>query len=57
MALTPDAFEPPADDVIEGMFARAWDIIADQDPIDVELRFAPRSRAGFARPAGIRPRR
>lgn len=41
VSLTPDTFEPPEDDVIEGMFARAWDIIADQDPIEVVLRFVP----------------
>ena len=26
---------------VEGMFDRAWDIIADQEPVEVVLRFAP----------------
>jgi predicted DNA-binding transcriptional regulator YafY len=38
VALTPDSFEPPNAEV-DGMFERAWDIIADQTPIEVELRF------------------
>ena len=28
-------------EVVDGMFERAWDIIADQEPVDVVLRFAP----------------
>jgi proteasome accessory factor B len=39
VSLTPDTFEPP-DAEIDGMFERAWDIIADQEPVDVVLRFA-----------------
>jgi predicted DNA-binding transcriptional regulator YafY len=39
VALTPDGFDPP-DAEIDGMFERAWDIIADQEPVDVVLRFA-----------------
>ncbi len=41
VALTPESFPPPSEDLVEGMFERAWDIIADQDPIDVVLRFSP----------------
>ena len=40
MSVTPDRFDPP-DEGIEGMFDRAWDIIADQEPVDVVIRFAP----------------
>ena len=39
VALTPESFDPP-DAEIDGMFERAWDIIADQEPIEVVLRFA-----------------
>ena len=39
VALTPDSFAAP-DAEIDGMFERAWDIIADQEPVAVELRFA-----------------
>jgi proteasome accessory factor B len=40
MSVTPDRFEPPEASV-EGTFDRAWDIIADQDPVEVVIRFAP----------------
>jgi predicted DNA-binding transcriptional regulator YafY len=40
VSLTPDGFDAP-DAEIDGMFERAWDIIADQDPVDVVLRFSP----------------
>ena len=39
VALTPDSFEA-LDAEIDGMFERAWDIIADQDPTEVVLRFS-----------------
>ena len=39
MTLTPDGFEAAGAE-IDGMFERAWDIIADQEPVEVELRFA-----------------
>ncbi len=39
VSLTPDGFAPP-DAEIDGMFERAWDIIADQEPVEVVLRFA-----------------
>jgi proteasome accessory factor B len=40
LSVTPDRFEPPEEGV-EAMFARAWDIIADQEPVEVVIRFAP----------------
>jgi predicted DNA-binding transcriptional regulator YafY len=41
VTLTPRTFEPPSAGVIEGALRRAWDIIADRDPVRVVLRFAP----------------
>ncbi len=41
VSITPEGFPPPDEDVVAGMFERAWDIIADQEPIDVVLRFSP----------------
>jgi predicted DNA-binding transcriptional regulator YafY len=41
VSLTPESFPPPDQEVVAGMFERAWDIIADQEPIDVVLRFSP----------------
>jgi proteasome accessory factor B len=41
VALTPRTFELPAGDGIEGTLRWAWDIIADQPPVAVVLRFAP----------------
>ena len=41
VSVTPDAFPPPEPEVVDGMFERAWDIIADQEPVDVVLRFSP----------------
>jgi predicted DNA-binding transcriptional regulator YafY len=41
VSLTPDPFPPPEPGLIEGMFGRAWDIIADQAPVEVVLRFSP----------------
>jgi predicted DNA-binding transcriptional regulator YafY len=41
VALTPRTFEPPEGDGVESAFRRAWDIIADQPPTEVVLRFAP----------------
>jgi len=40
MSVTPDRFEPPEASV-EGTFDRAWDIIADQEPVEVVIRFSP----------------
>ena len=55
VALTPRAFEPPEPGTaeagtIETTLQRAWDIIADQPPVEVVLRFAPgvASRVGEA---------
>jgi len=41
VALTPRTFELPEGDGVESAVRRAWDIIADQPPTEVELRFAP----------------
>ncbi|HYM83765.1 MAG TPA: WYL domain-containing protein [Candidatus Dormibacteraeota bacterium] len=41
LAVAPDSFEPPASVVLEEVLGRAWDIIADQPPVEVALRFAP----------------
>ncbi|MFL5751193.1 MAG: helix-turn-helix transcriptional regulator [Chloroflexota bacterium] len=40
VSVTPDRFDPPEAGV-EGEFDRAWDIIADQNPVEVVIRFAP----------------
>jgi proteasome accessory factor B len=41
VALTPRTFEPPEAGSMEATLRRAWDIIADQPPVEVVLRFAP----------------
>jgi predicted DNA-binding transcriptional regulator YafY len=41
VSVTPDSFEAPAAGLVESMFDRAWDIIADQDPVEVVIRFSP----------------
>lgn len=41
VSLTPRTFELPAGDGIEGTLRRAWDIIADQPPTTIVLRFSP----------------
>lgn len=41
LALTPDTFEGPEPRLLEASLARAWDIIADQPPAEVVLRFDP----------------
>jgi len=41
LAMTTDRFERPERGAIEAEMALAWDIIADQPPTDVVLRFAP----------------
>jgi predicted DNA-binding transcriptional regulator YafY len=41
VALTPRTFDLPEGDGVEGAIRRAWDIIADQPPTEVVLRFAP----------------
>ena len=40
VSLSPDTFPAPEPEVVDGMFERAWDIIADQEPVDVVLRFS-----------------
>jgi proteasome accessory factor B len=40
VSLTPETFEPP-ETSLERDLPRAWDIIADQPPVEVELRFRP----------------
>jgi predicted DNA-binding transcriptional regulator YafY len=41
VSLTPHTFEPPNPGTIEMALRRAWDIIADQDPVEVVLLFPP----------------
>jgi proteasome accessory factor B len=41
VSLTPESFAAPEPGMVEGMFERAWDIIADQEPVEVVLRFSP----------------
>src|SRR6478672_3070690 len=48
VALTPRTFEPPEGDSIETAIRRAWDIIADQPPTEIVLRFAPEVAARVA---------
>jgi predicted DNA-binding transcriptional regulator YafY len=43
-ALTPRTFESPSGEITSSLRA-AWDIIADQPPVEVVLRFAPRVAA------------
>jgi predicted DNA-binding transcriptional regulator YafY len=51
VSVTPEAFDPPEPELTEGLFASAWDIIADQELVEVVLRFAPgvAARVGEAR--------
>ena len=41
VALTPRTFEPPEGGALETALRAAWDIIADQPPTKIVLRFAP----------------
>jgi proteasome accessory factor B len=41
VALTPRTFEATETDAFEAKLRAAWDIIADQPPVTVDLRFAP----------------
>ena len=41
VAMTVRTFESPDRDAIEALLRPAWDIIADQELVDVRLRFAP----------------
>jgi len=40
VSLTPDPFPPPEPAILDRMFELAWDIIADQEPVEVVLRFS-----------------
>jgi proteasome accessory factor B len=40
VSITPERFDPP-ESAVETTFDRAWDIIADQEPVEVVIRFAP----------------
>jgi len=41
LALAPETFEEPDAAAFEALIPRAWDIIADQPPVEVVLRFRP----------------
>lgn len=41
LSLTGETFDEPATEAVAATLARAWDIIADQEPVDVVLRFDP----------------
>jgi predicted DNA-binding transcriptional regulator YafY len=40
-SLTPDSFEPPPGAATARDLLRAWDVIADEDPVRVVIRFSP----------------
>jgi proteasome accessory factor B len=39
--VTPRSFEPPEEATLERDLRRGWDIIADQEPVDIVLQFSP----------------
>jgi proteasome accessory factor B len=39
--VTPRSFEPPEEATLERDLRRGWDIIADQDPVEISLKFSP----------------
>jgi len=39
LSITPETFEPPDPAVVQEGLARAWGVIADQEEVEVELRF------------------
>jgi len=41
LSVTPDAFEPPEPAMIQEGLERAWGVIADQEEVEVVLRFDP----------------
>ena len=41
LSLTPDTFEPPEPRVVQEGLGRAWGVIADQEEVEVALRFDP----------------
>ncbi len=48
VGLTTRTFEPPEAGRLEASLTRAWDIIADQPPTEIDLRFAPSVAARVA---------
>jgi proteasome accessory factor B len=40
-SLTPETFEAPETEATARELLRAWDVIADEDPVDVVIRFSP----------------
>ncbi len=40
-SLTPQTFEPPEGEAPASELLRAWDVISDEDPIEVVIRFSP----------------
>lgn len=40
-SLTPESFEPPEDRAPALEMLRAWDVIADEEPVSVVIRFSP----------------
>jgi predicted DNA-binding transcriptional regulator YafY len=40
-SLTPQTFDPPEGEAPASELLRAWDVIADEEPIDVVIRFSP----------------
>ena len=40
VSLSPETFPEPEPGILDRMFELAWDIIADQEPVDVVLRFS-----------------
>jgi proteasome accessory factor B len=41
LSVTPQRFDPPNADMLARSLRKAWDIISDQDAVDVDLRFTP----------------
>ncbi|HEX7497247.1 MAG TPA: WYL domain-containing protein [Candidatus Limnocylindrales bacterium] len=41
LSIAPETFEPPDPAVVQDGLARAWGVIADQEEVEVELRFDP----------------
>jgi proteasome accessory factor B len=48
LSVTPQRFEPPNADMLARSLRLAWDIISNQAPVDVELRFVPSVAARVA---------
>ena len=41
LSVTPEKFAPPDDGAVQAAQGRAWGVIADQDEVDISLRFDP----------------